>query len=782
MFKKIKGLIFLSISLLFIIFTNYIVMQADAIPYPELWNVPLHNEYFVKREEWIKKIEHSFKRENILALVGMTGMGKTQLAKEYAYLSYKKYEIIWWFDASNDLESQFKEFSLVWNSKSPRNPIPIEQLSGKALVSYMKDKLRTTPKRWLLIFDNALHKGDIKEYLPESHGKPSAHILITSQDSMTWGNILSIKELKRFESIELVKKIIGKRAEEESVNALAKLLGDFPVALSQAAAYLKACPSLTIGSYIKLFRTAYKQISQDESKLVAQYGESLMEYQYTSSTALKLAIAKILKESQEAYHLLLFISLLDPNQIPCSLLRKFLVVSHGSTFADQTISVLEKHLLLNRDDTQESKSSSYGVHEMLQLVTRDSLEKKQKKSLFINASKAFLSLLDNRLPWNTNISWDEFSQHVKRFLDLIEQEESNESELLKLRVLFLNYLLGDKRDLKEGKKQLDIVEQLLKKIPFNDPFYQALYRINKGNFLVWTSGSYPLALKHQQKALELLQGREREGDQQLRVLAQLAQYSLLQGETESARAYLEQGKDLEQQAKDLPMRGLYHYGKALYFLFIGYYEKGLEHTEVAFNLMREGPPCPSLTFSLESLRAELLLKQGNLKEAYKQSKKSLKKTEFYFQDKTNVFCVKAMIVMAASLPRSEKESHKALALLKTALSIFEDPSKNTTGKHRQHGLVHVFLGDRHTLKQEWKTAYKNYKRAEDIYHTIYKNKKVDDFSELYTKLALFGIKIKDDEIVHTYLKNHIIIFGLNHPRTKEVMKSLDAKKPSTFID
>lgn len=771
--------VILFFGLFFLSFKSGLVVSVWASPYPTLWNVPLRNECYVTRGDILKQIESQLEGK-ILTLVGITGIGKTQLAKEYAHTSYKKYDIIWWLDASEDLDPQFKEFSLAWNSKMKGELIPTEHLSSKALVNCVKDKLRTTSKKWLLVFDNASNKDNIRQYFPETHGKSSMHILVTSQDQTTWSTVFPIKKLVRAESIELVQRIVGQKAEEKGTNDLAELLGDLPLALSQAAAYLKSCPSLTVQEYIRLFKVAHKRIWEDETKLVAQYGESLMEYKKTSVTALKLSIAEIVKESQEAHDLLLFISFLAPNQIPYSLLKKFLETNKSNGLPDQVISVLEKRLFIHRDDTHESKDFSYGIHEMLQLIARDSLDGKQKNTLIARASDPFLALLDTRAQRDEKISWENAFQHVKKLVDFAEEEISRSVELLKLRILFLDYLLGDKRDLQEGEKQLKVVEDTLEKRPLNNFFYKALYHINKGNFLVWGKADYFPAFSHQRRALKLLEGVEQDADQRLRALTQLAQYSLLEGDIKNAKTYLEQGEVLADRAQDILMRALYHYGKAFYSIFTTAYEVGLKEIEIALDLINKSYPCPSMTFTTELLKAEILLKMGRLEDTYKQSSESFKKAQVYFQDTKNMFCAKAMMLMATSMPDRHKPESKALDLLQSASLIFEELSKDSKSKHRQQAWSYVLAGDIHVSREEWKIAYENYKQAETVYDTIYKSKELDDYSLLYMKLAFLGTKIKDDEIKHTYVKKHVSTFGLDHSRTKEILHYLDERKVSIF--
>ena len=88
-----KFFLFPLFYLFFLSLTNGLVMTVSASPYPTLWNIPLRYEHYVSRGNTLKKIETQLE-EKILTLVGIEGIGKTQLAKEYAHTFYKKYDIV----------------------------------------------------------------------------------------------------------------------------------------------------------------------------------------------------------------------------------------------------------------------------------------------------------------------------------------------------------------------------------------------------------------------------------------------------------------------------------------------------------------------------------------------------------------------------------------------------------------------------------------------------------------------------------------------------------------
>ena len=61
-----------------------------------------------------------------------------------------------------------------------------------------------------------------------------------------------------------------------------------------------------------------------------------------------------------------------------------------------------------------------------------------------------------------------------------------------------------------------------------------------------------------------------------------------------------------------------------------------------------------------------------------------------------------------------------------------------------------------------------------------KRKQIDEVSELYAALSLLGQKLKDEALVQRYLKEHIEIFGLEHPRTKEIVLAFDKGRALVF--
>ena len=89
--------------------------------------------------------------------------------------------------------------------------------------------------RWLLIFDNADDPADIKAYFPAGPG----HVLVTSRNPRwsTAAEPVEIDVFARQESLDHLQRRVPSLTDEEA-NRVAEALGDLPMAVEQAGAWL----------------------------------------------------------------------------------------------------------------------------------------------------------------------------------------------------------------------------------------------------------------------------------------------------------------------------------------------------------------------------------------------------------------------------------------------------------------------------------------------------------------------------------------------------------------
>jgi hypothetical protein len=124
------------------------------------------------------------------------------------------------------------------------------------MVAGLFDLLRG-PDRWLLIYDNAERPDRLAELLPPGGG---GQVLVTSRWS-AWGSRatpLRVNVLARNESVAFLGKRTG-ADDPVTLYALAELLGDLPLALEEAAAYLEES-GVGVDEYLELVRKRMREL------------------------------------------------------------------------------------------------------------------------------------------------------------------------------------------------------------------------------------------------------------------------------------------------------------------------------------------------------------------------------------------------------------------------------------------------------------------------------------------------------------------------------------------
>ncbi|MFE4667156.1 FxSxx-COOH system tetratricopeptide repeat protein [Streptomyces sp. NPDC056716] len=200
---------------------------------PPVWNVPMRNATFTGRGELLEHLRHRLAETGTATLLhGMGGVGKTQLATEYGYRYRGYYDIVWW------IEAEFGDLALRQYSELAPHLGLEERESISATADTVRDALRQGAKhpRWLLIFDNATTPESIERLLVNT---PGGHVLITTRNE-GWAQIGERVEVDVFSRSESVEHLLNrvKAISTEDAARVADALGDLPLAVEQAAAWL----------------------------------------------------------------------------------------------------------------------------------------------------------------------------------------------------------------------------------------------------------------------------------------------------------------------------------------------------------------------------------------------------------------------------------------------------------------------------------------------------------------------------------------------------------------
>jgi tetratricopeptide (TPR) repeat protein len=173
-----------------------------------------------------------------IALHGLGGVGKTQLALEYVHRFMSDYDVVWWLECG---QPQFIDVALADLSDRVQSefgvappPGATADMKARFVIDLLSTK-RTVP-RWLLVYDNAEDIDAVAKYLPSGGG----HVLLTSRngDWTTRTCPIEIEVFRREESIAHMLRIAPDISQGEA-NDVATVLGDLPLAVEAAATYLK---------------------------------------------------------------------------------------------------------------------------------------------------------------------------------------------------------------------------------------------------------------------------------------------------------------------------------------------------------------------------------------------------------------------------------------------------------------------------------------------------------------------------------------------------------------
>ncbi|KAL8992914.1 MAG: hypothetical protein Q9188_007466 [Gyalolechia gomerana] len=298
-------------------------------------NLPC-NPYFVGREYALEAIgetllplrDTSTTSEignlKVFALCGMGGIGKTEIAVEFAHRRKNEFDTVLWAQAGSPdaLERFLWQIAVRLGLQDPsenRDPVA----NKEALRSWLSDpwkpvalfenytelspfqRFRAT---WLLVFDGADDPLIFQDFWPLHRGS----ILITSRDPSaktifpTMPAGLDLQRLQKDEGALLLKRLTNRAVDEDTAaDNLGQILGGLPLAISQIAKISFSC-DLSLEEIYRL----YNQPIQHPNLHSASIASNPCVYPYKLATVWKMETL-----SPAAKTLLDILSFLDPAQI-----------------------------------------------------------------------------------------------------------------------------------------------------------------------------------------------------------------------------------------------------------------------------------------------------------------------------------------------------------------------------------------------------------------------------------------------------------------------------------
>jgi tetratricopeptide (TPR) repeat protein len=376
-----------------------------------------------------------------VALCGMGGVGKTQIAIEYLVTYTESYSHVFWISAASESQvvSGFENMARLLGVDIPEPADP--------------DKLRTNvltwlnrEPNWLLVFDNLDEIQIVSPYLPRRVG--SGHVLITSRDPNARDIPAQAVQVDIFDEDEAYQLLVLRAdlnedppgdARAESIKIVTEL-GFLAIGVEQAAAYIRVQLDANVFKFLEIYHRRRKEIL---AKRLTNW-----EYPESVATTWSLSFECVQNSNPNAALCLNLFAFLNSDGIIERFLEEGVVRLKGKTRSLQLLkSILDDSFLFHEALSDLAKFSLISrrqeiirIHRLVQAVLQDNMNPKELSSYLSMVVELIWAALPESKEENRQKSWYFESQIAKPLLSIIETGYGTEklADVLQIVALILN--------------------------------------------------------------------------------------------------------------------------------------------------------------------------------------------------------------------------------------------------------------------------------------------------------------------------------------------------------
>ncbi len=735
--------------MLIILFNTASKLEANPI----LTNLSINKNLLsitVGREEELKQVERIISNKHSVSIGGLPGSGKSHLAKSYAIKHENEYDIIWIINGKNLILKEYKIFAQAINASFKQEYIDLNY-SGIVFVNSLKEFLRKTDYKWLIIYDDYTFNDENEKFFPRQGSKKN-YLLIENSGLAD----INLKEMLFSDRVKLFKNISQVVDQEYIKDIITTCHLDNTQDLVHVANKKQRWHPIILS--FKNKNTCLLSVQDLKNQ---QINEILLQLKY---------------KSLSSYQLVQYLSMLSYLPVNINFAKELYLNAIGpeSDFHNDIDILISQHLLYYY------KNNDYiMLPKKIQSVTLDDIMRHKEKKLFKKLVETIVRYIkSNDLLGHQVNAGEMIYDHIDNLIDFGKKLDCGK-EVLDLYFQLIDYHIKFDRNIREIKRLLQSAGNLIdKKQTSRQAKIQYLSKLSNYYFIL---GELNNSLKIELELSKLLHSNNYFHDKTNK------KYDVLLNKIMLLKIYSNMG-DLENceligaldlGMSNLEMKFLYlkpHYLEVKSYIkylksdLIGALEDINHALTMVFDLGEKLHIESNIYYTCAHLFAkkylymsEMGLDTSHIDEIY---------NKIYLQaiDKNDksVACIK---MVYGYIKGNTENINVGIENIKSSINIYKELYKYHNNKNLS--IAYMLLGDLYVKNNETEKAERYYNDAIRVLKKCYIQYKTHDYIILLKKLIAVAKINANYFLVKNCYRNYLDVFGDKHYTSKEFLDLIE---------